>query len=241
MKERSEMMKVTALLTGKGNNTLKDKNLLDILGHPALFYPANAAKKCALIDEFYCSSDSEMILREAEKLGYMRIVRPDRLAQPDSQHEDCIKHALEVMKDEPDILVVLLANNVSVRTEWIKECIEMMQKDSSITAVVPVYADNDHHPLRAKRMNKEGFLEMYEEGVEGEVSSNRQDLPTCYFLAHNFWVLNVKSMLSNPKGQAPWKFMGDVIKPYVIDGAADIHHEADVYVATHWVEHMYID
>ena len=33
-------MKVTALLTGRGNNTLKDKNILDILGHPA-FSPRN--------------------------------------------------------------------------------------------------------------------------------------------------------------------------------------------------------
>ena len=33
-------MRVTALLTGRGNNTLKDKNILDCLGHPVLYYPA---------------------------------------------------------------------------------------------------------------------------------------------------------------------------------------------------------
>lgn len=37
-------MKVTALLTGRGNNTLKDKNILDVLGHPVLYYPAHAAR-----------------------------------------------------------------------------------------------------------------------------------------------------------------------------------------------------
>ena len=31
-------MKVTALLTGRGNNTLKDKNVLDVLGHPVRAY-----------------------------------------------------------------------------------------------------------------------------------------------------------------------------------------------------------
>ena len=30
-------MKTTALLTGRGNNTLKDKNVLDILGKPVLY------------------------------------------------------------------------------------------------------------------------------------------------------------------------------------------------------------
>ena len=33
-------MKTIALLTGRGNNTLKDKNILDILGHPVMYYPA---------------------------------------------------------------------------------------------------------------------------------------------------------------------------------------------------------
>ena len=38
-------IKVTALLTGRGNNTLSDKNIRDILGQPVLYYTANAAKK----------------------------------------------------------------------------------------------------------------------------------------------------------------------------------------------------
>ena len=50
-------MKVYALLTGRGNNTLKDKNILDILGHPVLYYPACAALKSAFVDKCFCSSD----------------------------------------------------------------------------------------------------------------------------------------------------------------------------------------
>lgn len=48
-------MKVTALLTGRGNNTLKDKNILDILGHPVLYYPAHAGRQAKSIDTYYCS------------------------------------------------------------------------------------------------------------------------------------------------------------------------------------------
>ena len=43
-------MSVCALLTGRGNNTLKDKNILDILGKPVLYYPANAGAKSLFID-----------------------------------------------------------------------------------------------------------------------------------------------------------------------------------------------
>ncbi len=40
-----DRMKVNVLLTGRGNNTLKDKNVLDVLGKPVMYYPANACKK----------------------------------------------------------------------------------------------------------------------------------------------------------------------------------------------------
>ena len=49
-REWEEKMKVTALLTGRGNNTLKDKNILDVLGHPVLYYPAHAARMAKSID-----------------------------------------------------------------------------------------------------------------------------------------------------------------------------------------------
>ena len=237
-------VKVTALLTGRGNNTLSDKNIRDILGQPVLYYIANAARKSNVIDQFYCSSDDEKILSVAEKLGYERIVRPTELALPTSQHKECILHALKVMENNgeiPDILVVLLANNVTVRSEWIQACVKQMEEDMSISSVVPVYKDNDHHPLRAKSLNSDGTLAMYEKNIEGNISTNRQDLPTCYFLAHNFWVLNVKDLLSGKGGQQPWDFMGYRIKPYEIEESIDIHEEEDLYLAAAWIKKNYVD
>ena len=238
-------MKVTALLTGRGNNTLRDKNVLDILGHPVLYYPARAARKTSLVDDFYCSSDDEVILNAAEKEGYKPIVRPAHLATPTAQHVDAITHALEVIKKEtdiPDIFVVLLANNVTVKSEWIDTCIRMMMEDMTISAVVPVYEDNDHHPLRGKRVDENNRLQMYEQGVSGKISTNRQDLPKCYFLSHNFWVLNTRLMLeNNGEGQQPWSFMGNNIAYYEIDESIDIHKEIDLLLAKNWIENNYTD
>lgn len=236
--------KVTALLTGRGNNTLEDKNVRKILDHPVLYYPANAARKSAVIDKYYCSSDDPKILSAAEALGYERIMRPAELATPISQHKDCILHALDIMNsmgDMPDILIVLLANNVTIKSEWITDCVNQMKRDSSISAVVPVYEDNDHHPLRAKRVDSDGRLQMYEQKVEGKISTNRQDLPLCYFLAHNFWVLNVKELLSDGCGQPPWDFMGNHIVPYAIHESIDIHSEEDLYLAGQWISKNYVD
>jgi len=232
-------VKITALLTGRGNNTLKDKNILQISGHPVLYYPAHAGRMSKKIDSFYCSSDDERILMAAEEQGYKRIIRPKELAAPESQHIDTIMHGLNFMKKEdcfPDILVVILANNITIKSKWIDECIGIMQSDMTISAVVPVYLDNDHHPLRGKRIEN-NRLQMYERGVTGKVSTNRQDLTPCYFLSHNFWVLNTKLMLENNcEGQKPWSFMGDNIAYIEIDESIDIHKEADLIMAKNWIE-----
>jgi len=236
-------MRVTALLTGRGNNTLKDKNVLEVLGHPVLYYPAHAAKKARCFDSFFCSSDDEKILIEAEKEGYKRIKRPEYLSTPSAQHVDVIKHALTVIPDTVlgEIVVVILANNVTIKSEWIEICVNMMQNDMSLSAVVPVYEDNDHHPLRCKRVEN-GCLQMYEKGIEGRISTNRQDLPKCFFLSHNFWVLNTKKMLdSNFEGQQPWGFMGDRIGYYEIDESIDIHKETDLFLASEWLKKSYLD
>ncbi len=234
-------MKVYALLTGRGNNTLRDKNVLDVLGNPVLYYPATAVKASKYVDKLYCSSDDDKILEQAQKIGYEPIRRPMELALPTAQHIDCIYHALgEIQKKEemPDILVVILANNVTVQTEWVDDCIQTMLDDDSITGVVPVYLDNDHHPYRAKRIDSNGNLVMFDSSHASKaISSNRQDLPECYFLAHNFWVLNVKTLLDqNCMGEPPWGFMGNKVKGYPIEESIDIHDLRDIELAKMWVE-----
>lgn len=237
-------MRICCLLTGRGNNTLKDKNILDVLGHPVLYYGANAAVKSGVFDSLYCSSDDEKILAESGKLGFKSIVRPAELALPSAQHVDCIYHALSVMEEDdykPDIMCVLLANNVTVSSKMIKDCVEMMKADyTNISAVCPVYNDNDHHPLRCKRIDETGKIVSYIQH-DGKVSTNRQDLPKCVFLAHNFWVLNVKKLLAHEEGESPWAFLGKTVKPYIIDESIDIHDSLDLLKAAYWVKNNYDD
>jgi len=239
------MKKIAALLTGRGNNTMRGKNTMDILGKPVLYYIANAAKKCKEINNFYCSSDDEEILSAAENIGYKRIQRPAEFGVPTALHIDSIKHALSVMEKEgnlPDIVVVMLANNVSAKSKWMSDCIQKLLNNSSLTAVVPVYQDNDHHPLRAKSIDKNGFLEMFEKNVDGFVSTNRQALSPCYFLVHNFWVMDVKIILSEREhGQPPWSFMGKNVLPYMVHNTVEIHDKADLLLAEQWIKENYED
>lgn len=236
-------MNICCLLTGRGNNTLRDKNVLDVLGHPVLYYGANAAVKSGVFDKLFCSSDDDKILNEANKLGFEKIVRPIELALPTAQHVDCIFHALEHMKGIgyiPDIICVLLANNVTVTSKMIEDCVNKMKSNiEEISAVCPVYIDNDHHPLRCKRIEN-GEVVSYID-TDKTISTNRQDLPQCVFLAHNIWVINTKKLLAREFGEGPWSFLGKKVIPYIIEESIDIHDELDLLKASHWVSKNYYD
>jgi CMP-N,N'-diacetyllegionaminic acid synthase len=232
-------MSIVALLTGKGNNKLKGKNLIEVKGKPLLAYPAEAAKKVGIIDDFFVSSDDDKILNVAEDIGYRSIVRPVELAAPESQHVDVIIHALKVMEEEhqviPEILVVLLANTVSIKASWIETAIEYIQADPTLSAAVPVYQDNDHHPYRAKRVGEGGVLDTFFDFQDANISTNRQDLTPCYYLCHNFWVLNISQCLKK-NGQPPWFFMGDRVKPIVVGETYDVHAEQDILLSEIWLD-----
>lgn len=230
-------MNVVALLTGRGNSTLKDKNILPVLGKPLLWYPATAASRSRYITDLYASSDDDKILSLAGDSGYKPIRRPVELAGAGAQHGDVIKHAVKVMKEDfgsvADILVVLLANNASIKTAWIDDCIQMMMERSDISAVVPVYKDCDHHPYRAKRIDSNGDLACFVDCDQG-TSSNRQDLEECYYLCHNFWVMNVA--LCAAGGQPPWSFLGPKVRPFVVEETVDVHADGDYERTEQWLK-----
>jgi len=231
-------MQIVALLTGRGNNSLKDKNVLPVLGKPIMTYPAQAARDSKYINKFYVSSENRKILSLGALMGYEKIVRTKDLARSTSLHYDVIIHAINELKKRsiyPDILVVLLANSATIKTTWIDDCIEVLLKDQSATAAVPVVLDLDRHPIRAKRINSGGYLSSFFPEKATHVSTNRQALEPSYFLCHNFWTIRVRSGILENKGQGPWSFMGKRPVPYIVEQSFDVHSNEDLKLTTEWL------
>ncbi|MBP9014351.1 MAG: hypothetical protein KBG22_12160 [Smithella sp.] len=232
-------MNIAALLTAKGSSTLTSKNLMRVGDRPLVWYPAAAASRSTLISSFWTSSDSHEILGIGRELGFEPILRPAELARAESRHVDAILHALDFMAEKqcyPDILVVLLGNNVTTKTEWIDEGINMILEDKTISAAVPVINDQDHHPYRAKQVDNKGFLEPFFDFTGKNISTNRQELVPCYFLCHNFWVLNISLSVRSAGGQKPWDFMGNRVRPIFTDGCFDVHDKEDIPRCERWLE-----
>jgi CMP-N-acetylneuraminic acid synthetase len=229
------MIKICAILTGKKNSSLKNKNIVKIFNQRVFMYPATEATKVKAIKYFYTSSDSNVILKETKKIGYHSIKRPAHLSTSKSKHIDVLRHAVNYIKkriEKPDILVILMANSPTIKSQWISKAINVLIKKKA-SAVVPVIKNNDHHPLRAKKIVR-GFIKSHFK-KKIKVSSNRQDLTNNYFLCHNFWIITTDSLIKND-GFAPWKFMGKKVVPFIIDESTDIHRKEDILNCKMWIK-----
>ena len=237
--KKTEEMNVVCLVTARGKNSFNRKHLQLILGKPLIEYPFMVSRSCPFFTGFYVSSDDNEILNIGKKYGFKAIKRPLELSTPTARHIDAIEHAVLKMAEDnihPDILVVILGNTVYLKPEWIQKSIQIISENQKISAVVPVYEDQDHHPYRAKKINKNGMLVSYFSKLKN-ISTNRQDLAPNYFLCHNFWTLNVKrSLLQSDKGQQPWTFLGNKIYPLILEEHLDVHDEKDILLCEQWLK-----
>lgn len=230
-------IKIVALIIGRGNNTLKNKNILPVLGRPLLQWGGLAAKNSKYINEFYVSSDDDKILEAGNAIGFKKIKRPDDLALPTSQSSDAVKHALTIIEEELgdiDVIIVIHANVGTISTEMIDECIILLNEKNA-SSVIPSHYKYEYHPRRAKKVTEDGTLENFL-GQEGEyVSANRQDLEPCVFFDHSFWVLDVAKGVKSEAGQYPWPVMGNKIYPYITEGCFDVHDFEDLKKTEEWI------
>lgn len=231
-----------ALMIGRGGSSLKDKNILSVLGRPLLHYPAIAAKHSKYIGRFYISSDCDKILSSASEVGYERITRPIELAGPNAQSSDAVFHAIDYISKNAEInyLVVQHANVGTITTDMIDDCLDLLFSDERLSAVIPSHYNNEYHPYRASFVKPDGTLKSLSEDV-GEVSANRQSLPECVFFDHSFWAINLVHIRKHGLGDGPWPCMGQRIKPFIGSGCFDVHSMEDVAKTEAWLRESGVD
>jgi len=229
---------IVALIIGRGNNTLKNKNILPVLNRPLLHWGALAAKSSKFIGRYYISSDCDKIFEAAEQVGFSTIKRPDELALPSAQSSDAVRHAYNIIKEETEvaILVVIHANVGTISPNMIDDCIELLQSDDSLSSVIPSHKNNEYHPYRAKRIESSGRLSNFFDFEKMKVSANRQELDSCVFFDHSFWVLDAFKGVENDNGQLPWRVMGNSILPYLTHGCFDVHSSEDLIKTENWIK-----
>jgi len=229
-----------ALLTGRGGqgSSFPGKNVYPILGRPLMLYPYMAAKRSRLIDDIYLSTDGEDLKACARQQEIKVIDRPPEFARPDSQHNECIDHALGVFREKkvPVTTLTILMCNVGIQPAGkIDECIQALLDAPSLDTAVTVHEWGDHHPTRAKTTDADGLLAPIVPMKE-KVTTTRQLLGATFYLDHQVWTFRIRDYRLPAQGYQPWWFMGQRVKGIANeDLVIDIHTPADVQYTEMWL------
>ena len=91
--------KIVAIITARGGSKgIKDKNLINLKGHPLISYSIGYAKSSSLIDRVFVTTDSEKISDTALKLKSEVIKRPKYLSGDFVMNDLAVVHAIKYIE-----------------------------------------------------------------------------------------------------------------------------------------------
>jgi N-acylneuraminate cytidylyltransferase len=110
-------MKVITIIPARGGSKgIPGKNLIDLNGKPLITWSIEQALQSNFVDEVWVTSDDDKILKVSVENGASIVVRPSIFATDTATTESAIKHALEYIKYN-NIIVVLLQVTAPLRLQ----------------------------------------------------------------------------------------------------------------------------
>ncbi|MEY3396800.1 MAG: hypothetical protein RLZZ534_762 [Actinomycetota bacterium] len=148
-------MKVLGLIPARGGSqTIKRKNMIDLGGVPLIEWTIKTALNTSL-SRVIVSTDDKEIADFSEKIGCeVPFIRPSALATSSALAIDVINHALDVLGEEFDAVMMLQPTTPFRTKEDIEQSIQIIGDASSVISVVAV---DGAHPARMKYI-EEGLL-----------------------------------------------------------------------------------
>lgn len=237
---------IVSLLTGrKGSKGFPEKHFCKVLDHEIAYYPMRAARKCSLIDKRYISTDDERLMKMAEENNIEVIKRPSYLCSDSALSEDVFAHGYNVIQErnkdeEIDIIVVLMCNAIGVTSSIIQEGINILKTNPSYDSVVTVSRYNMWSPIRARRIDGDGFLQPWVpfESLTNfnEFNCDRDSQGDVWFADMGASIVRSHCIENIRNGLLPQKWMGNRIFPLKQELGFDIDYEWQTYQAQKWVE-----
>ncbi len=172
--------RVLALVTARGGSKgVPNKNLLVLAGKPLLQWTWDAASACSGLSRIVLSSDSEEICAAGRSIGFdVPFLRPAELARDETPGVAPVLHALDVLDDQFDY-VVLLQPTSPLRIAADIEATLAGCLAAGAPACVSV-AEAEPSPYWSFTLDDAGCLERLIDAAE--LPARRQDLPAAYAL-----------------------------------------------------------
>ncbi len=202
-------MKVLGIIPARGGSKgVPGKNIKLLGGKPLIAHAIDCAKDSGKLSRIIVSTDSEDIASIAEKFGAEVILRPSDLATDSSNVVTAVKHVLEVLQEDFDI-IVLLQPTAPLRTgSQLNEVIKILVDSEKLDGVISVVPMDDVHPARMYNLGQDNHILPYLK--DGE-SLRRQDIQPLYYRNGCFYAVKTKAFLDQNS------FMVQNKKGYVMD------------------------
>jgi CMP-N-acetylneuraminic acid synthetase len=213
--------KVLAITLARGGSKgIPNKNLAVINGR-SLLQRAIECGKSSYIDKHVVSSDSEEILKEAERFGAIPLLRPTDLASDFASSAVAIAHVLETYT--ADYIVEIMCTSPFKKLEHVEAIIQKLHQTGT-DSVVGVKRLYDHHPARVKYIVDDQLMNFFPETKE----SRRQDLlPEAYVRNGSIYAFTLDAF------QRYRSRYGGITRPYVMSDieSLNIDEPLDLTVA----------
>ena len=238
-------MVVSILIGRRGSVGFPGKNTYKVLGQPLCYYPIKAARDTGIINYYYCSTDCPELKSFAHKNDIAVIDRPPELATSLSHPEDVFLHAYNKICDdfpnvEIELLVLLMANCVTITSEKIKAGIEILRQNSDYDSAVTVSSYNSYSPHRARKINEDGMLEPFIpfEKFENsnQIRADRNSLGNVWFADMGVSIVRPECLTNWADGILPQKWMGKNIFPIEQESGFDIDYEYELPMVENWLK-----
>jgi len=235
---------VALLLGRKGSKGVPGKNTMNVLGRPISHYSIMAALNSKYISEVYVSTDDNKIKTEAKKFNLQIIERPDYLCTDEALFEDALIHGyrkiIELRDKKPDLIAILMCNVVTVDNELIDNAIELLLSDDSADSAVSVSVLNMYSPLRARRLDSNGYLQPFVPfesfGDPKTLSCDRDSQGDVIFADMSHSISRSRALDNIENGLLPQKWMGNKILPVYNTYGCDIDLMWQVDASEWWLK-----
>ncbi|WP_319525428.1 acylneuraminate cytidylyltransferase family protein [uncultured Desulfosarcina sp.] len=193
--------KILAVIPARGGSKgLPRKNILEIAGKPLIAWTIEAAQRSAMIDRLVLSSEDTEIINVARNWGCeVPFIRPQELSLDHTPGVYPVLHALEMLNENYDYVVLLQPTSPLRQAEDIDACIKLCKQTGAPSCVSVVQSDqnpywmysiNSTHKLHPIIKNKTNYF-------------RRQELPAIYslngaiYVAKPIWLNRTKSFITN--------------------------------------------
>lgn len=181
-----------------GSKGIKRKNLVDLNGHPLIWYTLDAARKANLNANICITTDDSEIRDFAVSKGFdVPFLRPAELAQDNSGTIPVIRHAIEWYRNNrnyyPNNILLLQPTSPCRTAEDIMKACVIFEK-SGKESLLSVNKVNEH-PCEYITPKDNGFDYV----MQPPLTPGRQNFPDVYFINGAIYICKCNFILDNDK------------------------------------------